>query len=142
MAANKTKPTDADPRAYVAAVEHPTRRADAEVLLELFERVTGCPPVMWGPSIVGFGRYRYDYKSGRTDEWLLTGFAPRKSNLVIYVMAGYEEQGDALDRLGKHRTGQSCLYINKLADVDLAVLEEIVVEGIAEIRERHEILEG
>lgn len=139
---NKTQVTDVDPADFVASVEHPTRRADAEVLLDLFTRVTGVEPRMWGPSIVGFGRYRYEYKSGRTGEWMLTGFAPRKSNLVVYVMPGYEDKAEVLERLGKHRTGQSCLYINKLADVDLTVLEEIVADGLAQMRDTYEILEG
>jgi hypothetical protein len=139
---NKTQVTDVDPADFVASVEHPTRRADAETLLELFGEITGCEPKMWGPSIVGYGRYRYDYKSGRTGEWMLTGFAPRKANLVVYVMPGYEDKTEDLERLGKHRTGQSCLYINKLADVDLAVLEEIIADGLAQLRDTYEILEG
>lgn len=142
MAENKTQVTDVDPKEFIASVEHPTRRADAEVLLEMFTRVTGVEPKMWGPSIVGYGRYRYEYRSGRTGEWMLTGFAPRKSNLVVYVMPGYEDKTDELERLGKHRTGQSCLYINKLADVDLAVLEEIIADGVAQMRAEYEILEG
>lgn len=142
MSETKTQPTDEDPRAFVASVDHPTRRADAEVLLDLFERVTGCPPRMWGPSIVGYGRYRYEYESGRTGEWMLTGFAPRKANLVLYVMPGYEDKGEQLDRLGKHRLGKACLYVNKLADVDLAVLEELVADGVAQMHETYEVLEG
>ena len=142
MAENKTRVTDEDPREFIASLEHPTRRADAEALLEMFVRVTGCEPKMWGPSIVGFGRYRYDYKSGRKDEWMLTGFAPRKANLVLYVMPGYEDKGEVLGRLGKHRLGKSCLYVNKLADVELEVLEEIVALGVEEMRERFEVVEG
>lgn len=142
MADNKTQATDVDPADFIAAVEHPTRRADAETLLEMMTRVTGCEPKMWGPSIVGFGRYHYTYDSGREGEFMLTGFSPRKSNLVLYVMPGYEDKQDVLGRLGKHSIGKSCLYINKLADVDLGVLEEIVATGVEEMRERYEILEG
>ncbi len=142
MAENKTRVTEVDPREFIASVEHPTRRADAEAILEIFKRVTGCEPKMWGDSIIGFGRYRYEYKSGRKDEWMLTGFAPRKANLVLYVMPGYEDKGEVLGSLGKHRIGKSCLYVNKLADVDVGVLEEIVAEGVAEMRERYEVLEG
>lgn len=138
MAENKTQPTEVDPAAFIAAVEHPTRRADAEVLLEMMGRVTGCPPRMWGPTIVGFGRYRYRYDSGREGEHLLTGFSPRKANLVVYVLPGYDDLGEPLARLGRHRLGKSCLYINKLADVDLAVLEEIVTEGVARMRATYE----
>lgn len=138
MSQNKTQITDEDPREFVAAVEHPTRRADAEVLLEMMQRVTGCPPRMWGPSIIGFGRYHYRYDSGREGDFLMTGFSPRKSNLVLYVMPGYEDIGDQLARLGKHRLGKSCLYINKLADVDLEVLEAIVADGVAKMRAEYE----
>ena len=138
MAENKTQPTEVDPAAFVAAVEHPTRRADAEVLLEMMGRVTGCPARMWGPTIVGFGRYRYRYDSGREGEHLLTGFSPRKANLVIYVLPGYDDLGEPLSRLGRHRLGKCCLYINKLADVDLAVLEEIVGDGVARMRATYE----
>jgi hypothetical protein len=138
MAENKTQPTEVDPAAFVAAVEHPTRRADAAVLLEMMARVSGCPPRMWGPTIVGFGRYKYRYESGREGEHLLTGFSPRKANLVVYVLPGYDDLAEPLGRLGRHRLGKSCLYINKLADVDLAVLEEIVADGVARMRATHE----
>ena len=142
MAENKTQVTDVDPADFIASVEHPTRRADAETLLEMMRRVTGCQAKMWGPSIVGFGRYHYTYESGREGEYMLTGFSPRKANLVLYVMPGYEDKDEILGRLGKHRIGKSCLYVNKLADVDLDVLEEIVATGVEEMRERYEILEG
>jgi len=142
MTENKTQVTDVEPRDFIAAVEHPTRRADAMVLLEMFQRVTGCEPKMWGPTIIGFGRYRYRYESGREGEFLLTGFSPRKSSLVVYVLPGYTEIDEQLAALGKHKIGKSCLYINKLADVDLAVLERIVSDGVAEMRRDYEILEG
>ena len=138
MAENTTKPTDVDPAAFVAAVEHPTRRADAEVLLELMGRVTGYPPKMWGPTIVGFGRYHYRYDSGREGDFLITGFSPRKANLVVYLLPGYDDLGDELAVLGKHRMGKSCLYINKLADVDLAVLERMVERSVARMRAEYE----
>lgn len=138
MASNATRPTEVDPVDFVAAVEHPTRRADAQTLLELMQRVTGCRPTMWGPSIIGFGRYHYRYDSGREGDFMMTGFSPRKASLVVYVLPGYDEIGEQLARLGKHKTGKSCLYITKLADVDLAVLEEIVTDGVARMRERYE----
>lgn len=138
MADNKTQVTDVDPMEFIAAVEHPTRRADAETLVDMLRRVTGCEPKMWGPSIVGFGRYHYRYESGREGDFLLTGFSPRRSNLVLYVLPGYDDLGDRLDELGKHRLGKSCLYINKLADVDLDVLERIVIDGVAEMRRNYE----
>lgn len=138
MGDTKTEVTEVDPVEFVAAVEHPTRRADAEVLLELMGRVTGCVPRMWGPSIVGFGRYHYRYESGREGDFLLTGFSPRKANLVVYILPGYDDISDQLARLGKHRIGKSCLYINKLADVDVAVLEEIVADAVATMRSSYE----
>ena len=122
MADNKTRPTEVDPHDFLDTVENPTRRSDAEVLLEMMKRVTGCEPRMWGPSIIGFGRYHYRYDSGREGDSMITGFSPRKANLVIYVMPGYEDRTEQLDALGKHRLGKSCLYVNRLADVDLSVL--------------------
>ena len=138
MAENKTKPTEVDPRDFIAAVEHPTRRADAEVLLELMGRVTGCPARMWGPSIVGFGRYHYRYDSGREGDFLITGFSPRKASLSIYLMPGYDDLSDELAVLGKHKMGKACLYINTLADVDLDVLERMVERSVARMRREHE----
>jgi len=139
--ANKTQVTDVDPAEFVASVEHATRRTDAELLLEMMRRVTGHDPKMWGPTIIGFGRYRYRYESGRQGEFMLTGFSPRKANLVLYILPGYEDIGDQLDRLGKHRVGKSCLYINKLADVDLGVLEEIIADSVVKMRRDHETFE-
>ncbi|WP_068115505.1 DUF1801 domain-containing protein [Tropicimonas marinistellae] len=133
MADVKTVPTDVSAEAYVAAVEPASRRADATELLSLFQRVTGFRPVMWGPSIIGFGRYDYRYESGRTGSSLATGFAPRKANLVIYIMPGYADFEPLLARLGKHRKGRSCLYINKLADIDTGVLEELILAGLADL---------
>lgn len=138
MAANKTIPTEIDPVEFIAAVEHPTRRADAEVLLEMMKRVTGFEPKMWGPTIIGFGRYHYRYESGREGDFLITGFSPRKANLSIYVMPGYDDYSEELGRLGKHKMGKSCLYINKLADVDLAVVEEIVATGVERMHANYE----
>ena len=141
MADNKTRPTEVDPHDFLDTVENPTRRSDAEVLLEMMKRVTGCEPRMWGPSIIGFGRYHYRYDSGREGDSMITGFSPRKANLVIYVMPGYEDRTEQLDALGKHRLGKSCLYVNRLADVDLSVLERIVADGVAEMRSAYETFE-
>lgn len=142
MTENKTQITDVDPATFVASIEHPTRQADAKVLVELMSRVTGCEPKMWGPSIVGFGRYHYRYDSGREGEFMLAGFSPRKANLVVYTMPGYDEMGGQFDELGKHRRGKSCLYINKLADVDVSVLEQIIARGVATMRANHETWDG
>ncbi|MEM8621378.1 MAG: DUF1801 domain-containing protein [Actinomycetota bacterium] len=138
MAENKTTATDVDPAEFVASVDHPIRRSDAEVLLELFSRITGCPPKMWGPSIVGFGRYHYRYDTGREGDYLITGFSPRKANLVVYILPGYDDISGDLAQLGKHRVGKSCLYINKLADIDLDVLERIVADAVERMRASYE----
>lgn len=132
----KTQITEADPRRFIAAVEPEKKRAEAEQLLAFFNRVTGLKPQMWGGSIIGYGRYHYKYESGREGEFMLTGFSPRKQNLSLYIMPGYRfgDMQDKLARLGKHKLGKSCLYINKLADVDLDVLEEIVRDGVTYMR--------
>lgn len=134
----KTKPTEVSPADFVDAVDHPRRREDGLALLEFFNSLTGLPPKMWGPSIVGYGRYAYKYESGREGEFFLTGFSPRKSALTIYVMPGYRDMSEKLDRLGKHKLGKSCLYINKLADIDLDVLREIVEDGVSYMRKNYE----
>lgn len=123
---NKTKPTEVDPREFIAAVEHPTRRADAEVLLELMTKLTGQPAVMWGPSIVGFGSYHYKYASGREGDAPAVGFSPRKASQSLYVLADYPGLEELLAKLGKHKRSVACLYVNKLADIDLAVLTEMI----------------
>ena len=135
-AENKTTITPVDPADFIAAVDHPTRRADALVLDGLFRRVTGFQPRMWGPTIIGYGQYHYIYDSGREGDFLATGFSPRKANLSIYIMPGYADFGSILDRLGKHRIGKSCLYVNKLADIDLTVLEELVRAGLDDLGQR------
>ncbi|MFC0582929.1 DUF1801 domain-containing protein [Micrococcoides hystricis] len=123
--ANKTQPTDVDPREFIAAVEHPVRRADAEVLLELMHKVTGEEPVMWGPSIIGFGSYHYKYASGREGDAPAVGFSPRKASQSLYVLADYPGIDELLSQLGKHKRSVACLYVNKLADIDLDVLTEM-----------------
>ncbi|TFI57334.1 DUF1801 domain-containing protein [Sphingomonas parva] len=125
MAETKTKPTEASVDAFLAAVEKPVRRADALILKEMMERITGEPAVMWGPSIVGFGAYHYRYASGHEGDMCRIGFSPRAANLVLYV-GGFPEYEPLLARLGKHKGSKACLYLNRLADVDLVVLEEIV----------------
>lgn len=127
---NKTKPTKVSVRGFVDEIENETRRKDAKMLLKVFKEVTGLTPQMWGPSIVGYGRYHYKYESGREGEFMMTGFSARKANLVLYIMPGYLDLSDQLKRLGKHKLGKSCLYINKLADVDVDVLKEIITYGM------------
>ena len=121
----KTKPTPFTVDAFIAAVEKPTRREDATVVRQMMERVTGAPATMWGPSIIGFGAYHYRYASGHEGDTCRVGFSPRSANLVFYV-GNFPEYAALLERLGKHKSGKGCLYVNKLADVDLDVLEEIV----------------
>lgn len=133
MSDDKTQPTEVSVSDYLMSVEHPTRRADAIALDELFQRVTGFEPRMWGPTMVGYGRYHYVYDSGREGDCLATGFAPRKANLVLYIMPGYTDFGNILDRLGKYKKGKACLYINKLADVDMSVLEELIRAGLDDL---------
>lgn len=137
MAELKTKPTEASVAEFLAAVDNERRRTDAHTVLELMQRVTGESPKMWGPTIIGFGSYRYTNTHGKDLEWFLTGFSPRKANLVCYIMPGYGEFDDLMTRLGKHKTGKACLYINKLADIDMGVLEELVTKSVDLMRERH-----
>ena len=139
MTGNKTQPRDADVSGFIASVEHPGRRADAARLEALFRQVTGWTPRLWGPSIIGYGRYRYRYDSGREGDFLATGFAPRKSNLSIYIMPGYADFGGLLERLGKHKRGKSCLYVTRLADVDEAVLAELIRAGLDDLARRWEV---
>ena len=133
MAENKTAITPVDPRDFIESVEHPTRKADALVLFDLYKKITGYTPRMWGPTIIGFGRYEYKYESGRTGESLASGFSPRKANLSIYIVPGYQDYDEILTRLGKYKIGKSCLYVNKLADVDMAVLEELIRTGLKDL---------
>ena len=130
MAEIKTKPTDVSVDAFLDGVEHPVRRADGKAVRAMMERVTGEPAVMWGRSIVGFGSYHYRYDSGHEGDMCRIGFSPRSANLVLYV-GGFPEFDDLLARLGKHKRSKACLYVNKLADVDSAVLEEIARKSYA-----------
>lgn len=133
---NKTQATDGDVTAFLRAVPHPRRRADALRLDAIFRDVTGWTPRMWGPSIVGYGRYAYVYDSGRTGAFLATGFSPRKTSLSIYIMPGYADFGGLLDRLGKHKRGKACLYVNTLADIDEGILCELIRAGLDDLGRR------
>lgn len=137
MAENKTKPTGADVAAFLEAVPDRERREDAKALCALMERLSGEPPVLWGPGLVGFGQYRYRYDSGREGEAGRIGFSPRARELVLYFNDGFEERGERLARLGRHRTGKCCLYVRRLAEIDMAVLEEMVADSLARMRERY-----
>ena len=136
MAENKTVATAASVEGFIGGVEHAGRRVDALVLDALFRRVTGWAPRMWGPSIIGYGRYDYRYDSGHGGSACATGFSPRKAHMVLYVLGCDGVSAPALERLGKHKAGKSCLYINRLADVDMAVLEQLIREGVADLARR------
>jgi|SRR5687767_10699250 hypothetical protein len=137
MAENKTKPTDASVEDYIASRANTQQHADCRELMVLFKKVTGHSPRMWGPSMVGYGSYRYTYESGRTGEAPLTGFAIRGRELVVYLVAESEEQRSLLSRLGKHKMGKSCLYFKQLADLDRSALEKLVVGSIAGVKRRY-----
>ena len=125
----KTKQNEKSVQSFLDSVTDPARHQDCRALLELMKKVTGEVPKMWGDSIVGFGAYHYKYESGREGDWFLTGFSPRKANLTLYLMTGFSSP--LVERLGKFKTGKSCLYINKLADINLAVLAELLEESVA-----------
>ncbi|HVZ12736.1 MAG TPA: DUF1801 domain-containing protein [Patescibacteria group bacterium] len=130
MAELKTKATPTNPRDFLATIEPEQKRADGLKLLEIFEKITGEKPVMWGGSIVGFGKYHYkSTKSAQEGDWFLVGFSPRKANLTLYITHGNEESATLLEKLGKHKANggmSGCIYINKLADVDLKILEQLI----------------
>ena len=134
MTQNKTVKTGASVDEFMAAVENRRRREDGLVLLNMMRDVTGLEPEMWGPSIIGFGSYHYRYESGREGDMPLIGLSPRKQSLSLYIMSGFDEYQELLGKLGKHRTGASCLYINKLADVDMGVLREMVSQSVEHMR--------
>ena len=137
MSENKTRPTGASVEEYIDARGSEQQRADCRELTALLRKITHRPPAMWGPSIVGFGSYRYTYDSGRTGEAPLTGFAIRGREIVIYVSTEGDAQQALLSRLGRHRTGKVCLYFKRLADLDRAVLEQLVAGSVAEMTCRH-----
>lgn len=137
MAENKTKPTDASVQDYIASRANKEQSADCEVLMSILARVTKERPKMWGPSIVGYGSYRYTYESGRTGEMCLAGFAIRGREFVVYIMAEGKEQEALLANLGKHRMGKSCLYFKRLEDLDKAVLEQLITNSVLEVTRRY-----
>jgi hypothetical protein len=137
VAENKTQATSADVTAFIDGVADETQRADAHAIAAMMARLSGAPPKMWGPSIIGFGAYHYKYDSGREGDSLRIGFSPRKGQTVLYLIDGYAGKEAQLARLGKHKLGKSCLYIKRLSDVDVAVLEEMVVETLAYMAEKY-----
>lgn len=137
MAEPKTQPTTQSVTAYLDAIEDETRRKDCKTLHAMMKRITGCAPKMWGEAIVGYDSYRYTYASGKTGDWPIVGFSARKGPISVYLMAGYEGAEALLAKLGKHKIGKSCLYVNKLADVHLPVLEQMIERSVQQMRQRH-----
>ena len=137
MSVPKTKPTEASVENHIAAIANEEQRNDAQTLVALMRRVTKQEPRMWGPSIVGFGSYHYKYASGHEGDSALTGFAVRGSELVVYIAPDFEGRDVLLAKLGQHRTGTVCVYIRRLANVDLKVLEQLVARSVADTKSRY-----
>ncbi|QNA85684.1 DUF1801 domain-containing protein [Sphingomonas sp. So64.6b] len=134
MAENKTQETGASVETFLARVEPEQRRSDARIIIDLMTRISGEPATMWGPSIIGFGRYRYRYDSGREGEMARIGFSPRKASLVLYIAGGFPRHDALMAQLGNFTTGKSCLYVKKLSDVDMGALEALIVESLDYMR--------
>lgn len=139
MAEMKTTRNNASVPAFLNSVENPKRREDAKAIKKLMDTITGWKAKMWGPSIVGYGQYHYKYDSGREGDMCVTGFSPRKQALTVYIITGFSAYDDLLAKLGKHKTGRSCLYINKLEDVDLKVLEILIRKSIAYMKKKYDV---
>jgi hypothetical protein len=122
----KTQPTDFDVQAFIDSVENVQKQQDCKALLQIMSEITQQDPVLWGSALVGFGHYHYQYESGRKGEWFRVGFSPRKQNLTLYIMNGFSQYQHLLTQLGKHKTGKSCLYINKLSDIDIDILKQMI----------------
>lgn len=138
MADNKTRPTGSSVTAFMAAIEDPRMRADARKVAAMMRRATGKRARMWGPSIVGYGSYHYRYDSGREGDFMITGFSPRKQALTVYIMPGFGRFGKLMSKLGRYKTGKSCLYIKRLEDVDETVLEQLIRESVDYMRAHYE----
>lgn len=137
MAEPKTKPTDASVAHFLDAIEDEARREDCKTVAQLMKKVTKSEPKMWGTGIVGFGAYRLKYAGGQEADWPLVGFAPRKQNLVLYIMSGFDSYDGLMARLGKHKTGKSCLYLNRLADVDQKVLKTLIEDSVQHMKAKY-----
>jgi hypothetical protein len=131
MTANKTQASSADVEAFLSNIADSARQADCRQLASLMQQVTGETPVLWGAAMVGFGRYRYQYDSGRSGEWFMLGFSPRKTDLTLYLMAGFDAEPELMSTLGKYKIGKSCLYVKKLADIDCARLKILLERSVA-----------
>lgn len=135
--ANKTVATKASVETYLDAIDPVQKQQDCREICAMMERLSGHPPKMWGPSIIGFGTYHYKYDSGREGDFLRIGFAARAQNISVYLMPGYDDFSDELSRLGKHKKGKSCLYIKRLSDIDVNVLEEMIVKDLKIMQEKY-----
>ncbi|PFG12442.1 DUF1801 domain-containing protein [Bacillus sp. es.036] len=131
----KTKETDNSVIEFIESIDHPKKREDGYRLLDLFTETTGYEPKMWGPSIIGFGSYHYKYATGHEGDAPLVGFSPRKAKISLYLAQGEPERENALKRLGKHKTGKACVYVNKLDDIDLDVLKEMIRQSVDYLKE-------
>ncbi len=138
MAEPKTRKTKASVEAYVRGIADPDRRRDVRTVMKMMKSVTGKQPTMWGPSIVGYGSYHYKYASGREGDWFVTGFSSRKQALTLYLMAGFEGCKGLLAKLGKYKTGKSCLYIKRLSDIDTAVLQQLIQDSADRMTKRND----
>ena len=135
MAEQKTKPTNQSVKEFLNKIPEPERRADCFAVAKIMEEITGEKPKMWGPSIVGFGSYHYKYASGREGDWPEMGFSPRKKDLTLYIMMGFEKHADLMEKLGKHSTSKSCLYIKRLSDVHIPTLKKLIKIGLKDLKE-------
>ncbi|MEM6351628.1 MAG: DUF1801 domain-containing protein [Cyanobacteria bacterium P01_D01_bin.14] len=133
----KTQENDASVDDFIASVENEARRQDCLKLLSMMKRITKKPAKMWGTSIVGFGSYHYTYKSGRSGDWFVTGCSPRKRDLTVYIMPGFEKYAALMETLGKYKAGKSCLYIKRLSDVDLDALEALIARSVMDMQEMY-----
>lgn len=137
MAEQKTRPSEASVAAFLDGIPDEIRRQECKTVSRIMQRITKSKPVLWGTGMVGFGSYRYTYASGHSGEWPVTGFAPRKRELTIYLMCGFDDLGGLLAKLGRHKIGKSCLYIAKLAEVDLKVLEALIAASVEQLRQKY-----
>ena len=134
MAELKTKQTNASVEDFLNKIPDEDKRKDCFAVAKVMEEITGEKPKMWGPSIVGFGTYRYKYASGREGDWPITGFSPRKKDLTLYMMMGFEKHADLMEKLGKHSVGKSCLYIKRLSDVDVPTLKKLIKLSVKDLK--------
>lgn len=136
----KTKKTSKSVAAFLKAVDNPKRREDALVIKKMMDSLTDWKAKMWGDSMVGYGEYHYKYDSGREGDWFVTGFAPRKGALTVYIMPGFSKYDELMSKLGKYKTGKSCLYINKLEDIDVKVLETLIRQSVAHMKKKYDVV--